>query len=73
MAKESANARALETSHAHDNLCPHAAKRMLDKAYRCGFNTVGLDEPSVCATMTYEQVIYLESLNCREMQNALAK
>lgn len=54
------------------DLCPHAAKRMLDKAYGCGFSTVGLDETTVCAAMNYDRVIYLESLNCRELQNLLA-
>jgi hypothetical protein len=62
-----------EAREDHDGiLCPHAAKRVLDKAYACGFSTVGLDETSVCAAMTYDRVIYIESLNCREMQNLLA-
>jgi hypothetical protein len=55
----------------HTNLCPHAAKRVLDKAYNCGFSTIGLDEASLCTSMSYDRLIYLESLNCREMQNLL--
>jgi hypothetical protein len=53
-------------------MCPPAAKRLLDKAYGCGFSTVGVTEARLCATTTYERVIYLESLNCREMLNLLA-
>lgn len=56
----------------HANLCPYAAKRLLDKAYNCGFNVVGVTETQLCSATTYERVIYLESLNCRELLNLLA-
>jgi hypothetical protein len=59
------------TADTHANLCPHAAKRLLDKAYKCGFNTNGLTEATMCSAMDYDRVIYLESLNCREMENLL--
>jgi hypothetical protein len=45
---------------------------MLDKAYRCGVNTVGLDEVGVCSVLNYERVIYIESLSCRELANLLS-
>jgi len=62
-----------EAKDQHDReMCPHAAKRMLDKAYSSGINVLGIDEGTVCATMTYQQLIYLETLNCRELANALA-
>lgn len=53
------------------NLCPHAAKRLLDKMYGCGFNTDGLTEPGLCERMVYDQIAAISALNCRELSSAL--
>jgi hypothetical protein len=53
-------------------MCPHAAKRLLDKLYGCSFNTDGMSESAVCSSMTYSRVIELEVFNCRELSNMLA-
>jgi hypothetical protein len=52
--------------------CLPAAKRLLDKAYACGFATVGVTEAQLCSATTYGRIIELEALNCREMLNLLA-
>jgi hypothetical protein len=52
--------------------CLPAAKRLLDKAYGCGFATVGVTEEQVCGFATYARIIELEAMNCREMLNEIA-
>jgi hypothetical protein len=52
--------------------CLPAAKRLLDKAYACGFATVGVTDVHLCGVTTYARILDLEALNCREMLNFLA-
>lgn len=57
--------------HPNHNICPFAARRAIKRMQQCGFNTEGFTEEMLCQRFEYNDLSFLGSRSCPEMEMLL--